>query len=55
MVVPAPDATPLRLVTAVDAALKERETPLAPVSMNGLDTAIDVFDATIATSHAVPR
>jgi ATP-binding cassette subfamily B protein len=51
-VVQAPDATPARLASEVDAALDSGEPPEAPVSLHGLDNAIDAFDAALATSHA---
>jgi predicted glycosyltransferase len=46
-----PDAMPAYLASEVDAAIFAGEPPRAPVSMDGLDKAIDVFDATLATSH----
>jgi predicted glycosyltransferase len=51
-VVQAPDATPARLAGEVDAALHAGQPPRAPVSMDGLDRAIDVFDAALAETHA---
>jgi predicted glycosyltransferase len=51
-VVHAPDATPAHLASQVDAALHEGEAPRAPVPMDGLDKAVDAFDAALATSHA---
>ena len=51
-VVQGDDATPARLAGEVEAALDEDEPPAAPVSMAGLDRAIDVFDAAMAASHA---
>jgi predicted glycosyltransferase len=52
-VVDARDASPARLASEVDAALRAGEPPRAPVSLDGLDKAIDAFDAALATSHAV--
>lgn len=49
-VVPAPDATPAHLATEIEAALHADEPPTAPVSMDGLDRAVDAFDAALATS-----
>jgi predicted glycosyltransferase len=51
-VVHAPDATPAHLASQVDAALHEGEAPRAPVPMDGLEKAVDAFDAALATSHA---
>jgi predicted glycosyltransferase len=51
-VVHAPDATPAYLAREVDAALYGGEPPGAPVSMRGLDKAVDAFDAALAASHA---
>jgi predicted glycosyltransferase len=52
-VVHAPDATPAQLANEVDAALRSDRPPEAPVAMDGLDKAVDVFDAALATSQAV--
>jgi predicted glycosyltransferase len=51
-VVHALDATPAHLASEVDAALHADEPPRAPVSTDGLDKAVDAFDAALATSHA---
>ncbi|MBO0887104.1 MAG: ATP-binding cassette domain-containing protein, partial [Acidimicrobiales bacterium] len=48
----APDATPDRLASEVDGALHADQPPAAPVSMAGLDRAVDAFDAALAKSHA---
>jgi predicted glycosyltransferase len=50
-VVHAPDATPAHLASEVDAALHGEEPPGAPVSMDGLDNAVDAFDAALATTN----
>jgi predicted glycosyltransferase len=52
-VVHAPDATSAQLANEVDAALHAGEPPVAPVSLDGLDKALDAFDAALATSQAV--
>jgi predicted glycosyltransferase len=52
-VVHAQDATPAQLASDVDAALHAGEPPVPPVSLDGLDKAVDAFDAALATSHAI--
>jgi predicted glycosyltransferase len=52
-VVHAPDATPAQLANEVDAALRGGEPPVAPVSLDGLDNAVNAFDAALVTTHAV--
>lgn len=47
-VVQAPDATPAHLASEVDAALRADRPAAAPVSMAGLDRAVDVFDAALS-------
>lgn len=54
-VVHAPDATPAHLASEVYAALHADEPAGAPVSMNGLDKAIDAFDAALTTSRSLSR
>jgi predicted glycosyltransferase len=51
-VVHAPDASPARLAGEVDGALHASQPPEAPVSMDGLDKAVDTFDAALANSRA---
>jgi predicted glycosyltransferase len=51
-VVQAPDATPVHVANEIDAALHGDEPPAAPVSMDGLDQAVDAFDAALAISSA---
>jgi predicted glycosyltransferase len=51
-VVHTPDATATHLANEVDAALHADQPPAAPVSMHGLDNAVDAFDAALATSRA---
>jgi predicted glycosyltransferase len=54
-VVHAPDATPAHLAFELEAALEADQPPRAPVSMDGLDKAVDAFDAALATRHAAAR
>jgi len=46
--VPSPDATPALPANEVDAALSDGEPPREPVSMDGLDRAVDAFDVALA-------
>ncbi|HET8587169.1 MAG TPA: hypothetical protein VFM74_04765, partial [Candidatus Limnocylindria bacterium] len=51
-VIPAPEATPVYVASQIDAALCGHEPPEAPVSMDGIDKAVDAFDAALITSRA---
>jgi len=50
-VVHAAEATAGQLAGEVEATLDEDEPPAAPVSMAGLDRAVDAFDAALAASR----
>ena len=51
-VVPAPDATPTHLANEIDGALHGDQPPAAPVPMDGLDNAVDAFDAALSHTAA---
>jgi predicted glycosyltransferase len=46
------DATPVRLANEIDAALHAGTPPPAPISLHGLDNAIEAFDLALASSRA---